>query len=259
MNYKKYFALICDHLIDLYDYFTLWGQKIDNFFEKYISRFSKPSSQEVLNDLYTQLGYPTETFPLYEKEIPNRASKCYLVIISPFLIVSVFSLIKAAFSLMFLRDMTLFFDKYIVLIPLIIPFLLLFVWIFPSLFFKFIFPGETKHKSVYINGIIISLLFPLLVIPQDYHHYKGHPIEITGTVTKINTYRKTRSITSLTNEKDLEKLTLRKLSKSTVENAQKDEKYLIKGVKSRFYFTYDSITPIKIGKKGGNRDQISLP
>jgi hypothetical protein len=237
---------MCDHLVELYDYFTRWEQKIDSFITKHKGHFSSPSPEEVVNDLYTKLGYPAETsFPLHEKKTPNRASKCYLVIMGPVAIVSFFSLLKAFFSFMFLHDTTLFFGEYVKLIPLVIPFLLLFVWILPTLFFKFIFPNETKHKSVYTNGIFISLLIPLLVIPQDYHHYKGYSVEIRGTVTKTNTHRKTRSITFLTDDKDLKKLTIRKLPEPTVKNAKKGEKYVIKGIKSRFYFTYDSITPIK--------------
>lgn len=201
MKKNKFFIKICNDLVLLYDYSATINKKINHFFEKKQSylfyRFPTVKDKE---DPFKELGY--ERTNISKQKNITRANKCYLILLSPLIIVLIFSLSKAMFSWMFIKNMTLFFDEYVKLILLIPIFILLFTWILPSLFFKLFYPNEKKHISIYTYGILISIIFPLLVIPQDYHHYKGNLIETIGTVLDKNTYRKSRSITFSTKKID---------------------------------------------------------
>ncbi|MCI0500306.1 MAG: hypothetical protein L0Y61_00985 [Epsilonproteobacteria bacterium] len=198
------------------------------------------------NELRQELGYE----PKYQEDMPNRASKCYLILFFPLVLVSIVSIIYTLISFVFFNDIILFFDEYIKLIALIIPFLILFLWITPTLFFKFFFPNEKKDIQIYAYGALVAIILPLLIIPRDYHSYYGKQIEIIGTVTSVyNNSRKQKmnSITFMTTENKLKKMKLADLSSHLINNANIGDRYMIKGRKSKFYFTYDSI--VKYGAK----------
>ena len=267
---KKYFSSVCKHLINLYDFVftqskrnTQYKLKISDtnkkmnswFFDlpliggifKFLYSISPASyiSYSIdTNELRQELGYE----PKYQ-DMPNRASKCYLVLFFPFVLVSIVSIIYALLSFLFFRDVILFFDEYVKLIALIIPFLILFLWIIPTLFFKFFFPNEKRDIQIYAYGALVAIILPLLIIPRDYHSYYGKQIEIIGTVTSVynsNRKQKMNSITFITHEKKLKEMKLTHLSSHLTENAKIGEKYMIKGRKSKFYFTCDSVVKYEV-------------
>jgi len=229
---------ICYYFILIYDFFSKLNIKI----EKYIP---KTHAIEMHEDLHKSLGYPPPDLPLYKPSQPNNASKCYLILLSPLLIILVFTLLKAIYSWMFIKNTTLFFDEYVKLIPLIIPLIIIFTWFFPHHFFKLFYPTEKKHISIYTHGILIAILLPLFLIPQYYHQYNGKSIIVKGTVVKINIHRKTRSITFISNKEKLKKFKTNNLFQTIIENAKVGQQYLIYGRKSKFYFSYDRITVLK--------------
>ncbi len=265
---KKFFSNLCDNLIDLYDFMSRQSKKSDRYAEK-ISNTNKkinswffripilggifkflyaisPSShinKNSANELCQELGY--ETPEPKNPEMPNRASKCYLVLFFPLVIATAISMISALFSFVFTGNTILFFSEYVKLLPLILLFFLLFLVITPYLFFKLFFTKDRKNIQIYTYGALVAIILPTLIIPQDYHHYFGKPLEIIGTVKSVykNDHRQKRNyIVFLTNEENLNKMKLTHLSRHLTDNAKVGEKYMIKGRKSKFYFTYDSIT-----------------
>jgi hypothetical protein len=229
---------ICYYFISIYDFFSNLNTKI----EKYIP---KTHAIEIHEDLHKSLGYPPPDLPLYKPSQPNNASKCYLVLLSPLIIILIFTLLKALFSWMFIKNTTLFFDEYVKLIPLIIPLIVIFTWFLPYLFFKRFYPDEKKHIFIYTHSILIVILLPLFLIPQYYHHFNGKSITVEGTVLKIDISRKTRSITFISKEDKLKKFKTNNLSQTIIENAKVGQQYLIYGNKSKFYFSNKNIQPLK--------------
>ena len=281
---KKFFSSLCDNLIDLYDYISRQSKKIDEYTKRIFNTNQKinswfysipilgklfkfliavsPSSYYSTSidhkGLFEELGY--EQSNLIELKKINRGSKCYIIILAPLIIVAIISIISALFSYVFIKNTTLFFDEYVKLIPLIIPFLILFTWVFPVLFFKLFFHKKKKSISIYTYGVLVAIIFPLFIIPQDYHHYYGKPIKIIGTVQNINTSRKNRYIIFSTNEDKLRKVKLSYLPRHILNNAKIGEKYIIIGRKSKFYFTYQEIKPSSSSSldknKNGELDEI---
>ena len=229
---------ICYYFISIYNFFSKLNTKI----EKYIP---KTHAIEIHEDLHKSLGYPPPDLPLYKPTQPNNTSKCYLILLSPLLFILLFTLLRAIYSWMFIKNTTLFFDEYVKLIPLIIPLIVILTWFLPYLFFKLFYHNEKKHIFIYTHSILIAILLPLFLIPQYYHHFNGKSITVKGTVLKIDISRKTRSITFISNKEKLKKFKTNNLSQTIIENAKVGQQYLIYGRKSKFYFTYDKIKVLK--------------
>lgn len=265
---KNLFSSLCNNLIDLYNLISRQSKKSDAYAKKIsdtnqkvnswlfripiLGKFFKflfvisPSGyyprKKDHEDLIEELGYKQQS-PIKLKEL-NRASKCYMVLFYPLIIITIVSIFSALFSFAFMRNTILFFDEYVKLIPLIIPFLIIFLWLIPYLFFKLFFSKEKKSIQIYTYGTLVAIILPLLIIPQDYHYYYGKPIEAVGTVTSVyngSHKQKMNNITFLTNEKKLKKMKLTNLSRYLTDNAKIGEKYIITGRKSKFYFTYDEV------------------
>jgi len=235
---------LCDILIRYYDYFERINQKIEHFLQNIPGSglFFHHPTQKDLDDMIRNLGYePTDT---YIRKPLSDASKCYLSLLSPLLLLIIYALLSALLSMMFVKNTTLFFDEYVKLFPLVIPFLVLFVWVLPKLFFRKA-PKGSVNASVYAYGVLLSLMLPLLIIPQANHYFNAQKIEVIGTVVNKHISRKDRSITLRTNDKKLKTITLHNIHPLDTQLAHTGDTYLIKGRKSTFYFTYDTIISIK--------------
>jgi hypothetical protein len=231
-------------LIRWYDYFDHLHHKIEHFIQNIPGSglFFRHPTQKDMDDMIRDLGYePTDT---YLRKPLSDASKCYLALLSPLLFLMAYTLLGALLSMMFVKNTTLFFDEYVKLFPLVIPFLVLFVWVLPKLFFRKA-PKGSVNASVYAYGVLLSLMLPLLIIPQANHYFNAQKIEVVGTVVNKHISRKDRSITLQTSNKKLKTITLHNVHPLDAQLAHAGDTYMIKGRKSTFYFTYDTIVSIK--------------
>jgi hypothetical protein len=88
-------------------------------------------------------------------------------------------------------------------------------------------------------------MLPLLIIPQANHYFNAQKIEVVGTVVNKHISRKDRSITLQTSDEKLKTITLHNVHPLDAQLAHAGDTYMIKGRKSKFYFTYDTIMPLK--------------
>ncbi len=173
----------------------------------------------------------------------NRASKCYLVFLSPLIVIAVYNFFAVLYAMYFYDNTVLFFREYLKLLATIPLFLLFFLFVIPFTFFRLWFKGEKKHMQVYTYGLLVALSLPTLVIPRVYHIVYAEPVVIKATVSLVfSSHRKKwRSIIFASEETVLAKMDFSHLSSELVDTTKVGDTFMIHGKKSRFYFTYDEL------------------
>ena len=236
-----FLASICKHLITIYDTFSTLSHKIDRFIEKYFGWLpSYHVSRQDMKELIKDLGYDNEDIFPFENAI-SAESKCYLVLLSPLIIMVIISVLRALYTMIVEKNTLLFMYELVKMTPLIIPFLIVFVWLVPSLFFKYVRIEKKKNGSVYAYGILISVLFPLMVIPQTEYLLNGKPISIEGTLIKKSLYRKNRYLVLQVNINRLHQVKFGGLDEMLVRPAKIGAQYKVSGRISKYYFAWNSI------------------
>ena len=241
----KYRLNFCQKLIAAYDYFHRLSRRLDNFIDKYLS-WMMPHyvSRDDRKEGIKQLGYDDNNIFSYHDHDLSDPSKCYVMLLSPLLVVVTLALFHAFYGMLFEKNTILLTRNIVELIPLVIPFLLVFVGILPYLFFKFVRLEGKKNASVYLYGVIIALFFPLLVIPQIDFLRHAKPFSFEGTVIKKNVSRKNRDLVLQTNLSP-KRLTLRDVDETTLRLAHKGDRYTVLSRRSRYYLQWDRLIPIQ--------------
>ena len=233
---------LCDYLLSIQSYlskkqtqFNTWLQDSSLFW------FITPThhlARGMADEYVEPLNYAE-----FSSEMANRASKCYLALLSPLIVAAVVNFFIVIFYLFFYDNTILFFREYIKLLSTIPLFLLLFLFVIPFSFFRLWFKDEKKHMQVYTYGLMLALLLPTLLIPRVYHAYYGEPIVIKATVSQVHESHKKKwnSIVFVSEEKGLNKMKFDHLSSDVFNSTKVGDTFVISGKKSRFYFTYDRL------------------
>lgn len=190
------------------------------------------------NELFDDLDF-------YDTEEMNKASICYIIFLSPLLLVSVYSLLSSFLSLMFFDETIVFFREYLKVFILIPVFLIVLVGILPFLIFKLFFPKEKIAMKIFTYSIVVSLVFPTLILPKAIHHLYSEPINIEAKIIKIynNSHKsKNNSITFSSKKRDFNTIEFSHLPRTLLNQAKIGDTYMINGRKSKFYFKYHQIT-----------------
>lgn len=171
----------------------------------------------------------------------NRASRCYLIFLSPLIVIALYNFFAVLYDMYFYDNTVLFFREYLKLLATIPLFLFFFLFVVPYTFFKLWFNGEKKHMQVYTYGLMVALLLPTLVIPRVYHAVYAEQVVVKATASKVFTShrKKWRSIIFSSEEAGLTKMDFSHLPSDLVNHTKVGDNFMIHGKKSRLYFTYD--------------------
>lgn len=209
--------------------------------ESWLFSFITPT-HSLARGIADEYGEPLH-YEEFSSKTANRASKCYLALLSPLIALVIGNFFIVFFYLVFYDNTVLFFREYLKLLASIPLFLLLFLFVIPFTFFKLWFNGEKKHIQVYTYGLMLALLLPTMLVPRVYHAYYGESIVIRTTVSKVSTSYKTKwnSLVFVSKEEGLSKMDFDHLSADLVNSTHVGDIFMIHGKKSRFYFTYDEL------------------
>ena len=233
---------LCDKLLLIQSSFSQKFERFDTWLkDSWLFSFFTPTHalSKRFTDKYTEpLDYEELT-----SKTANRASKCYLVFLSPLIVIALFHFFTVLYDMYFYDNTVLFFREYIKLLTTIPLFLLFFLFITPFTFFRLWFKGEKKHMQVYTYGLLVALSLPTLVIPRVYHIVYAEPVVIKATVSLVfSSHRKKwRSIIFASEETGLAKMDFSHLSSELVDTTKVGDTFMIHGKKSRFYFTYNAL------------------
>ena len=233
---------LCDNLLLIQSYISKKYDQFDTWLKgSSLISFLTPTHTFV-RGVADEYGEPLD-YDEFNSKTANRASRCYLLFLSPFIAVTVANFFIVMFSLYFYDNIILFFREYLKLLASIPLFLLLFLFVIPFIFFKLWFNGEKKHIQVYTYGLMLALLLPTMLVPRIYHAYYGEPILIKATISKVYTSHKKKwnSIVFVSEEKGLNKMDFDHLSSTLFDFVKVGDAFMIHGKKSRFYFTYDAL------------------
>ena len=169
----------------------------------------------------------------FSSKTANRASKCYLALLSPLIAIVIINFFIVFFYLVFYDNTVLFFREYIKLLASVPLFLLLFLFVIPFTFFKLWFNGEKKHIQVYTYGLMVALLLPTMLIPRVYHAYSGEPVVIKATVSKVHVSHKTKwnSLVFTSEEQGLIKMDFDHLTSDVFNSTHVGDIFMIHGKK----------------------------
>jgi hypothetical protein len=239
---------ICEQLILLYDTIASllqkFSQKLETIVERiplldYFSTMHYIRKSMIERELIEELDY-------YRDEKLNKASKCYVIFLSPFIIFTLYGVINVFISFIFHDQIVVFFREYVKLFILVPIFLLVFVGIAPFLVFRLFFPEQEKSIKIFVYSLFIAIFFPLFVVPKAFHFY-GKDVVIQTYVTDIynkSHVLKNNTMTFSSDEKGLENMQFSRLPKEIINNSKIGEQYIITGRESKFYFTYKTIRKV---------------
>lgn len=241
---------LCDYLLQWITYINYYFKIVMNFISeilKYmiqlpiVSFIFAPNifAKKISDDYSEPLDYEE-----FKSKTLNKASKCYLFWISPLIILSTFVFFTTIYYFTFDTLIILFMREYIKFLILIPIFFLLFLWIIPFSYFKLFFPYENKHAYIFIYGAIISLIFPLLVIPKYYHYFTAQSIQFTAKVeyVYIDRYKNKNNILKLSSqEPSLNIIRISRLDRKILKTLDVGDSVIIKGKVSKVYFNFENI------------------
>lgn len=233
---------LCDNLLLIQSSFSKKYERFDIWLKNsWLFSFLIPTHalSKRFTDKYTE---PLDYEELSSKTA-NRASKCYLIFLSPLIVIALYNFFAVLYDMYFYDNTVLFFREYLKLLATIPLFLFFFLFVVPYTFFKLWFNGEKKHIQVYTYGLLVALLFPTLVIPRVYHAVYAEQVVVKATASKVFTShrKKWRSIIFSSDETGLTKMDFSHLPSELVDSTKVGDAFVIHGKKSRLYFTYDAL------------------